>query len=232
MTNFRPTTTPATTFNTLESRCFGVEIETSHSPTHYAFKDTAFGAKDDCSVTGKEFYSAILNGDSGLAAVAAFCAKANEMGYRVNNNCGLHVHVDMRNESSEDMKAIALAFLLCEPAFQELVLQERVTSGYCQPHRSDAVDQINNIDSWEDFAYRSRKMMWINFSAYNNHTTFENRLHQGTLDADEIIAWVTINVRLVNWASKAGWRKVRNTLLLKTQAEKLEFLQAFQAVPV
>jgi len=232
MPNFRPTSCPATSFDVLDARCFGVEIETAHSPDYNEFEGSAFGAKDDCSVTGKEFYSAILNGDSGLAAVREFCDKANAMGYRVNGDCGLHVHVDMRGEDSNGMKAIALAFLLCECAFQLLVKRARVESWYCKPHRKTTIGQINAVDDWSYFADCSEKMMWINFSAYANHTTFENRLHQGTLDADEIIAWIAINVNLVNWASKVGWRKVRNTLLLKSQAEKLEFLRELQTVPV
>jgi len=230
--NFLPTACDATTFSALDSRCFGVEIETAHSPDYNEFEGSAFGAKDDCSVTGKEFYSAILNGDSGLAAVAAFCSKANAMGYRVNDQCGLHVHVDMRDETADSMKSIALAYLLLESAFQALVAQYRVPLWFCKPHRKGTVDRINAVDDWKHFACLQDKMQWINFSAYNNHTTFENRLHQGTLDADEIIAWIAINVNLVNWASKVGWRKVRNTLLLKSQAEKLEFLRELQTVPV
>jgi hypothetical protein len=232
MPNFLPAACDATTFSALESRCFGVEIETAHSPDYNEFEGSAFGAKDDCSVTGKEFYSSILNGDSGLEAIETFCEKANAMGYRVNDDCGLHVHVDMRGEDSNGMKAIALAYLLLESAFQALVAQYRIPLWFCKPHRKGTVDRINSVNDWTHFAGCSEKMMWINFSAYNNHKTFENRLHQGTLDANEIIAWVVINVKLVNWASKAGWRKVRNTLLLKSQEEKLEFLEQFQAVSV
>jgi hypothetical protein len=232
MPNFPPAACDATSFDVLDSRCFGVEIETAHSPDYNEFKGSAFGAKDDCSVTGKEFYSSILNGDSGLAAVAEFCDKAGAMGYMVDDQCGLHVHVDMRGETVDSMKAIALAFLLLESAFQAIVAQDRVSSWFCKPHRKGTVDRINGVDDWTRFANSQDRMQWINFSAYNNHTTFENRLHQGTLDANEIIAWVVINVKLVNWASKAGWRKVRNTLLLKSQAEKLEFLEQFQAVSV
>jgi hypothetical protein len=185
MPNFLPAACEATSFDVLENRCFGVEIETAYSPKHVEFEGSAFGAKDDCSITGKEFYSSILNGDSGLAAVLEFCAKAQEKGYMVDHKCGLHVHVDMRNESTESMKAIALAFLLLESAFQALVAQYRVPLWFCKPHRKGTVDRINGVDDWTRFANSQDKMQWINFSAYNNHTTFENRLHQGTLDPND-----------------------------------------------
>ena len=50
------------------------------------------------------------------------------------------------------------------------------------------------------------------------------RIHQGTLNADKIINWIEAHVAFIDWASNAGWTKVRNTLLCMTVEEKLHFM--------
>jgi hypothetical protein len=203
-------------------RCFGVELETDACDDYIDLEGkVAFGAKDDCSIGAKEFYSAVLSGDNGLAAIDKLCNFADDNGWEAGRDCGYHLHLDMRSESADSMKAIALAYILTYDVWAQFVTPNRLTGSYARKCRTSA-DELFRITDWARFADSQYRMEWINFVAYNAHTTFEVRLHHGTLDAYAVKAWVKAHTAFADWASKAGWAKVRNTLLCKDNAGKFD----------
>jgi len=205
-------------------RKFGVELETSYCDGYMDLDgDAAWGAKDDCSITGKEFVSDILYGDAGLDAVERLCDFADSNGWEVNSDCGYHAHFDMRDESADSMKAIALAYILTYEVWGDYVDERRIGNRFCKPNRADSTT-IYGITSWRRFADYSDRFEWINFAAYYKHQTFEVRMHEGTLDGQAVCNWVRAHAAFMDWASAAGWAKVRNILLCKDNAAKADFI--------
>lgn len=204
-------------------RCFGVELETSECDCYHDLDGSWWGAKPDCSVYGMEFYSGILYGDDGLAACDDICKFAARHGWNVDDRCGYHAHFDMRGESEDSLKAIACAYLLTYDVWKEFVESNRVEGRYC--HGSSAsISELYSSTSFSNFAYNQTRYTWINFAAYNHHKTFEVRLHEGTLDGSDVTNWIRAHATFMDWASEAGWAKVRNTLLCMDNAEKFEFI--------
>jgi len=81
----------------------GYEIsESVCSMLHLRNRDnySAWDIGDDGSIRGRdsvEIRSPILRGESGLKEIEKVCAILNDIGAKVNNSCGLHVHVGIKN---------------------------------------------------------------------------------------------------------------------------------------
>jgi hypothetical protein len=205
-------------------RCFGVEIETDHCSGHVsALRNSVWGAKNDCSVNGKEFFSSILSGNSGLDAIDKIANVARRNGWGVDDNCGLHVHFDMRDESTDGLKAIGLAYLLTNDVWFQFVEEDRRDNHYCGPNNTD-ISELFGVTNFRYWAGSQSRYCWINFASYYNHTTFEVRSHQGTLNGREISNWVRAHAIFMDWASRMGWAKVRNLLLTADTAGRMDII--------
>ena len=202
-------------------RCFGVELETHSCDGYYeALVDhQAWGAKEDCSVHGKEFFSAILKGDSGLEAVDEIAEIADENGWEVESNCGLHLHLDMRGEKRDSLYAIAYAYRATEQVWLSFVSHSRRDGSYC--HKCcwtcgdviSAVARRNGLGTrFGNWASGQDRYDWVTVAAYNVHNTIEIRLHDGTCDGEAVTNWIKAHTRFADWASKLGYEGVKTAL--------------------
>jgi hypothetical protein len=189
-----------------------VEIETSECDDNYELEGSAaWGCKHDCSVSGEEFFSDILSGNDGLEAVTDLCDFADKHGWAVDRRCGLHIHLDMRKETEASLMAIAGAFRVTQAVWAGLVAQTRVTNFYCERCPWD-LDELEVWDDFNGFSRRQTRYVWLNVAAYPNHTTFEVRLHQGSLNDKEIRNWVRALTTFADWASKHTLAEVRGDI--------------------
>jgi hypothetical protein len=188
------------------ARCFGVEIETSRCEGYSSLEDDkAWGAKEDCSVSGKEFYSDILHGNDGLGEIMRLCDVARRQHWAVDDRCGLHVHLDMRNESNESRQAIAAAFRLTESVWHNFVDESRIRNRYCAriDWQLSVMRRICQDECFVDWVRSIHtRYTWFNVYAYLDHSTFEIRLHEGTLDSVKICNWVRALTIFADWAGK------------------------------
>jgi hypothetical protein len=197
-------------YNKIGHRKFGVEIETDDCPGYEDFDGSYhFGAKDDGSINGKEFVSAVLSGDKGLKAVDDFCKAANRNGFSVNDDCGLHVHFDMREENNDSMKAIYLALRMTYDVWKHCVDESRVGAHYCADDNTDLAEvyKLSGNYAWQDYCGRSRRYKWLNINAYSYHST-----------------WIRALSLFIDWAARNDWHTVRNMLIAKTPSQKWEFV--------
>jgi hypothetical protein len=179
-------------------RRFGVELETSQCNDYRELhEETIWECKHDCSIDGMEFVSPILYGDQGLTEIENFCAEARRRRWRVNNRCGFHAHFDVSDESEDSLKAIAWAYRMTYPLWCRLVPEDRSDNSMCG--RPDYhVDDILNEDCFEYFVGRQDRFEFVNWRAYLVHGSFEVRLYQGTLSAEEICNWVKLHARFID----------------------------------
>lgn len=95
----------------------------------------------------------------------------------VNKNCGLHVHVDLRNLSSKsDRKKVFEQVEYSLPILGALIEPYRCDSEYSSIYQTDVSDSHNKESALV--------LHWLK--------TLEFRLHQGSVNYDEILAWVKV----------------------------------------
>lgn len=180
-------------------RRYGVELEYYDCERYEELQGhTLFGAKDDGSVDG-EFYSPVLQGDNGLVECETFCRLAKEKGFRADRGAGYHAHFDLSRENEKHLQAIVLGYHFTYPLWRLAVPQHRAESHWSEGHDFNLEDirRINNRDRMRDFAERDR-YSWANFAAYNKFGTVELRIHEATLDAYEVTAWIKAHTRFID----------------------------------
>jgi hypothetical protein len=210
---------------------FGVELEIS---TATAYQDldgkTAFGCKSDCSVhgDGREFVSPVLSGDEGLQAVENLLAYAAANRWRADNSCGYHLHLGMQNYTNAQQRNLYLAYKLTERVWRNLVAEQRSRNSYCRsiPHRARDIRSSSDIYNMIVDRYE-----WINISALESHTTFEVRLHQGTVDRDEVINWIIAHVRFVSAVMAMTERQVTRKFADISVAKRFVRLERLWGIP-
>lgn len=116
---------------------------------------------------------------------------SKEVGGYVNNTCGLHVHIDMRQrDASESYTKLFRAL----PVLAKLVPKNRIEgeSGtrYCK------LNKYADISNNDGDRYKA-----INDCAIRSHKTLEVRLHSGSLNATKINNWINILLGIIETES-------------------------------
>lgn len=197
------------------ARCYGIELETDRCEGYSDLDGSgAWGAKNDPTVSGKEFYSDILNGDEGLDAVREWAELADRNRWYASSSAGYHLHIDMRNESDDQLYAIAYAYRATQEVWLKFVSRERSNGTYSHRCSWDTLDIPVNADerSFYSWSRQTTRYMWFNTNAFSAHSTFEIRAHEGTCDGDAVINWVKAHTRFADWASSKGLDGVRKAL--------------------
>jgi len=113
------------------------------------------------------------------------CKSLNEMKAVVNETCGLHVHLDMRGLDSLIIKQRFVNLVKSQKYLQGMVTEKRRTNHFCKPTRG--------LDPY----LQPERYYAINGRALQKYNTIEVRLHHGTLDATEIINWITLLLDII-----------------------------------
>ncbi|GMU26240.1 MAG: hypothetical protein AMXMBFR16_11450 [Candidatus Uhrbacteria bacterium] len=208
------------TYNKIGSkRKYGVEIETSRCDNYQRLAGkTIFGAKRDGSIDGIEFVSPILYGDEGLNYVTELCDYGRDNDWTANNSCGLHIHIDVRNESDDELKNIAAAYAKTYDVWKKFVASRRVHCNWCNPHRWT----LSDLDGYHDFlsfSYDQDRYYWFNVAAYSRHKTFEVRFMEGTVDDEKINNWIIAHTRFTDLAARTDRHTLTNMRSVTAQWE-------------
>jgi hypothetical protein len=125
----------------------------------------------------------ILSSEKQLPGVLKKLAKFLEKGeFKVNDSCGLHVHIDMRNRK-------------VDKCYSNLLKFQDVLFGVVDPARWDS-----DFCSWStEEVDPGERFKAINKTAYKRHKTLEVRLHHGSVDVKEIGNWIKLLLRCVKY---------------------------------
>ena len=194
---------------------FGVELETHRCKRYMFLEDDDFwGAKCDHTVRGKEFDSAKMNGDEGLAAVRRLCAFAEDNNWRVDPRCGFHLHIDMTGFTARQLRAIAYAYNRTPDIWESFVDSSRADCGWCDfaSLNENKIRGLKTKADWRSMAYDTERYRWLNWEAYRTHGSLELRFHEGTIDCDQVINWIKAHTSFIDWVADAGCTKVKQDL--------------------
>jgi hypothetical protein len=103
-----------------------------------------------------------------------FCGLISD--HRVNTSCGLHIHIDCRGRTEDDVRRIAKRMTAWMIALKEFVPESRRNN-----------TEFAELSFSETDRYRA-----VNFTAFRKYKTLEIRLHSGTVDYTKIIAWIRL----------------------------------------
>jgi hypothetical protein len=118
---------------------------------------------------GWEFNSRPAVGDTLVNAIYDSIKAIGRAGGFVNKTCGIHFHFGMQHFSSQQRDNMVEWWRVFEPVLFDLVTSSRRNNRYC--------GRGANGD-------RYRALNWHN--AYNEHGTFEVRMHHATMDPDVV----------------------------------------------
>jgi len=134
--------------------------------------------------------------------VTKLTALMKELDCFVNHTCGLHIHLDMRNRDSMQCYTKLAA---AQGLLYSVVSTNRRESSYCKP------------TLYGEYAryVGSKEMPWsrngINVRSLLEHNTIEIRIHEGTLDAKEIINFTRLLINIIDRKEAVnGWRLLKN----------------------
>lgn len=211
---------------------YGIEIETtvptdapirvggyhSGSPVQQipAFEGRTWRADRDGSIhygpgrMGAEFVSPVLRGAAGLDNVAQACEFLRSIGAKVNDSCGLHIHVGLPTHDLRVIQRLVRIVGQFEQAlFASTGTRTRERSHYCR-----SIKTARNIEcNWST----KRNLRDLNVASDNDHTcryrtlnltnlisgrmpTVEFRVFSPSMNPTKIAAWVQMCLAMVQMA--------------------------------
>jgi len=161
-------------------------------------------AKSDGSLEemGLEIVTGVYYGKRGFNILKLLCSKFNTL-YRCDDKCGLHIHLDTRDLSKEDLINLHYVYKKIEPYMKYYVNSKRITNTYCKSlnkiEKGEYIDKegktIHNFLAGD--RYRA-----VNFEALNEHGTIEIRLMEGTTDYNRIYEWLLFHMSIIDFAKR------------------------------
>lgn len=191
---------------TVLTRChrpFAVEVESFRDPSRAETEGRVSGLvgwhrgsdgsihPDEGCTSPTEWRSPPFRGDAGLRQLVADIEVIRKGGFRANDSCGLHVHIDMSDTNEEERQALHKFGKWVQAGMFKLVAASRANNTFCKKLTSYDTD-------------KSDKYRWLSIQSYSRHRTVEFRLHHGITQPDIVAEWVKLCLRVVDRGMKLG----------------------------
>lgn len=162
----------------------------------------------DASLTGNntfELVSPVLEGEAGLKELEKVCWVLEFCDVKVNDSCGLHIHMDAADFDLQTWKNLALSYKHLERVIDSFMPQSRRQNYYCKGLSSISATDIQAAQSIHDLqaAFGNNRYRKVNLEAYARHRTVEFRQHSGTTNFTKMESWIRFLNGLITFA-KAG----------------------------
>lgn len=210
-------------------RCVGVEIEiekvTNHSDhnPNFAYTEQDGSLKDN----GLEIISYPLAGNNIDFFIGDISRVLNTTlkGATFTRRCSMHVHVNVRDFTKDEIVALVASYLCMENLFFNEVTELRRNSAYCSA-LGDVMLARNNL--FNTGYLNGLKYYALNPGPIRSYGTVEFRHHQGTKDPDEMMAWIFLCQSFVDNVKKIGYNDLRSLILrLNTVSNYSHFISLF-----
>jgi len=169
--------------------------------THAVYPGTWKIVPDGSLENGWELVSPPMQWDAANVQVRTACAVLKDLGCRATSDCGLHVHHDVGDMTTRTAAMLARNWQACQSATERLVERDRLYSEWCRrTPRSITNAQCDIAEDLplSEFLYiDGERYRQLNWTCWNSYGTVEVRMHESTLDADAILAWVAYSQSIV-----------------------------------
>lgn len=136
------------------------------------------------------------------------CDVLKDSNAKVNDSCGMHVHLDMRNRNHEN----AFTNLAkSQELLYSMIPQKRRTNTYCK--------KITTTD-FKEAVSKGDRYSGINATAFGKYKTLEVRIHSGSIMEEKMINWVKVLTTIVS--SEKPLKKTIETIDDFQKAFKIE----------
>lgn len=225
----------------MSNRAFGVEIE-CYSPdgepdyygdpgdgvdctynllTRHKFSSWANLCARDDSLYGEnggygvEVKSPVLQGEEGLEEVTKVLKILSDSGYWVEEDCGLHVHVDAPEfmESNPLVIKAVKAWVRNQHLVNNMVADWRLENDHCEQWTEEDIKELERTISDNSPLHYSLRGA-INVGSMSHHGTIEIRQHESTLDPEEVISWIQFCQAFIDEIAGGTLRKMNSEELL------------------
>jgi hypothetical protein len=203
-----------------------------------------WGAKEDGSLRneGREFVSLPIKGKAIPFALTTLHGilhnEKNCVGHEFSERTSVHVHVDARELSVEQLANVVLTYIMVEPLLYKFCGKSRHQSIFCVPlNFSDQGERIgrlmnvnnNSVDTHNNEVVNSISR-WLKYTGFNlrplvEYGTMEFRHMPGTMDVDLLINWINILLKIKNYGKQQSFEKYKARLMdMNTTSEYFNFL--------
>ena len=208
-----------------KARYFGMNIRrccgANHEDTRDAWKICSDGSL--CAGNGLtymiELVSPILSGVDGWTQLEKMCNVCELVGISVNQSCGTHVHLGVKDESWNTLKNVGINYSLAYKAYCKALHNSRGEGSPCGNRwartynereleairsyrtasamfgRGGLCSDVRGADHYPSSRYRA-----VNYVAYHQRKTLEFRQHQGTVDFRKVQSWLKDKMELITWS--------------------------------
>lgn len=182
----------------------------------------------DSSLSGNntfELVSPILHGEQGLEELEKVCWVLDLCNAKVNDSCGLHVHMDAAEFDLSTWKNLILTYKRLEGVIDNFMPRSRRNNRYCKTLTAISEAAINRASNISDLraAFSHNRYHKVNLEAYARHRTVEFRQHGGSTNFTKMSAWIHFLSKMITFA-KQGKVQAGTTLQnipFLTESEKL-----------
>ena len=182
----------------------------------------------DSSLSGNntfELVSPILHGEQGLEELEKVCWVLDLCNAKVNDTCGLHVHMDAAEFDLATWKNLILTYKRLEGVIDNFMPRSRRNNHYCKTLTTISEVKINRASNISDLraAFSHNRYHKVNLEAYTRHRTVEFRQHGGSTNFTKMSAWIHFLAKMITFA-KQGKVQAGTTLQnipFLTESEKL-----------
>ena len=184
----------------------------------------------DSSLSGNntfELVSPILHGEQGLEELEKVCWVLDLCNAKVNDSCGLHVHMDAAEFDLQTWKNLIITYKRLEKVIDHFMPLSRRNNRFCKGLTTITEATINRASNISDLraAFYHNRYHKINLEAYARHRTVEFRQHGGSTNFTKMSAWIHFLAKMITFA-KQGQVQTNTTLQnipFLTESEKLYF---------
>lgn len=182
----------------------------------------------DSSLSGNntfELVSPILHGEQGLEELEKVCWVLDLCNAKVNDTCGLHVHMDAAEFDLSTWKNLILTYKRLEGVIDNFMPHSRRNNHYCKALTAiteNSIKHARNIGELRAAFFHNRYHK-VNLEAYARHRTVEFRQHGGSTNFTKMSAWIHFLAKMITFA-KQGQVNTGTTLQnipFLTESEKL-----------
>nr|DAJ38835.1 MAG TPA: Putative amidoligase enzyme [Caudoviricetes sp.] len=182
----------------------------------------------DSSLSGNntfELVSPILHGEQGLEELEKVCWVLDLCNAKVNDTCGLHVHMDAAEFDLATWKNLILTYKRLEGVIDNFMPRSRRNNRYCKALTAITENSIKHARNIGDLraAFFHNRYHKVNLEAYTRHRTVEFRQHGGSTNFTKMSAWIHFLAKMITFA-KQGQVQAGTTLQnipFLTESEKL-----------